>query len=76
MPDSCYQDYALRVIDVIHDPIVSNPDSIDSIVQFLGIRPARVFADFVEFLNDPFSKHSRQAGQLLVSAGRDPYFVE
>ena len=75
MPNSGNHYFVVRVADVIHNPVISNPDSIRRLVQFLGIRAARVFADLFEFLNDPLTKHSLHAGQLFVCACHDSTFV-
>jgi hypothetical protein len=55
--DSGNHDLPILVIDVIDNPIIANPNSIRSIAKFLGIRPARVFANLFTFLDDPLTKH-------------------
>ena len=69
MPDSRNQNRVFRIIDVINNPVISNPDSIGRIVQFFRIHAARVFDDFVEFLNEPFTNHSLHAREIFVGAG-------
>jgi hypothetical protein len=64
-----------RVIDVRQNPVISDADSVSCAVQFFGIRPAGVFADFLEFINDAFAKYPRHPGEFFIRAGSDSHFI-
>ena len=75
MPDSGNHDFPPLVVDVIYNPIISDPNSVCRVTQLFGIRAARFFADLVKFIDDPLTKHFLHAAQLLICAGSNQNVV-